>query len=82
MGHQEPNLRVRLNQIDYTLQPAGALDNTVLPRVPVLRIYGQSSLGKKTCVHVHQVYPYFFLEYRGKLTPEHGTWSSCFTSLI
>ncbi|KAJ3512433.1 hypothetical protein NLJ89_g3521 [Agrocybe chaxingu] len=64
-----PRLQVRINQIDYTLVPPGALDNSSLPRVPVIRIYGSSSIGKTSCVHVHQVYPYVFVEYFGKLSP-------------
>ncbi|KAG2154856.1 hypothetical protein DEU56DRAFT_770809 [Suillus clintonianus] len=67
---QEATLRVLINQIDYTVASPGALDNTSLPRVPVIRIYGASSKGKKACVHVHQVYPYFFVEYGGKLSPD------------
>ncbi|KAG2159871.1 uncharacterized protein EDB93DRAFT_1112357, partial [Suillus bovinus] len=67
---QEATLRVLINQIDYTVASPGPLDNTSLPRVPVIRIYGASSTGKKACVHVHQVYPYFFVEYGGKLSPE------------
>ncbi|KAG1864196.1 hypothetical protein DFJ58DRAFT_680547 [Suillus subalutaceus] len=67
---QEATLRVLINQIDYTVASPGALDNTSLPRVPVIRIYGASSTGTKACVHVHQVYPYFFVEYGGKLSPE------------
>ncbi|TFK57299.1 hypothetical protein OE88DRAFT_1671186 [Heliocybe sulcata] len=66
----EPSLRVRINHIDYTLAQPGVLDNTNLPRVPVLRIYGDTSLGRKACLHVHQVYPYFFVEYHGKLNPD------------
>lgn len=72
MTADEPNLRVRINQIDYTVEPAGLLDNTVLPKVPVIRIYGESSAGEKACVHVHQVYPYFFVEYLGKMSPADG----------
>ncbi|KAG1783945.1 hypothetical protein EV702DRAFT_958561 [Suillus placidus] len=67
---QEATLRVLINQIDYTVASPGPLDNTSLPRVPVIRIYGASSTGTKACVHVHQVYPYFFVEYGGKLSPE------------
>ncbi|KAG2366540.1 hypothetical protein BDR07DRAFT_1395782 [Suillus spraguei] len=67
---QETTLRVLINQIDYTVASPGALDNTSLSRVPVIRIYGASSTGAKACVHVHQVYPYFFVEYGGKLSPE------------
>jgi DNA polymerase zeta len=69
---EQASLRVLINQIDYTVAPPGALDNTSLPRVPVIRIYGASSTGQKACVHVHQVYPYFFVEYGGKLSPSNG----------
>lgn len=75
MGTLSPsfgNLRVQINQIDYTLAPPGPLDNSTLPMVPVLRIYGPSENGKKTCVHIHQVYPYFFVEYSGVLEANHG----------
>ncbi|KAI6162197.1 hypothetical protein EDD17DRAFT_1777003 [Pisolithus thermaeus] len=60
---------VHINQIDYTLCPPGLLDNSALPRVPVIRIYGASSVGEKACVHIHQVYPYFFIEYNGEMNP-------------
>ncbi|KAJ3750399.1 hypothetical protein DFH05DRAFT_73135 [Lentinula detonsa] len=65
------NLRVRVNQIDYTLAPPGPLDNSTLPLVPILRIYGPSEKGTKACVHIHQVYPYFFVEYSGVLKANH-----------
>lgn len=69
---QKPALRVQINHIDHTLIQPGSLDNSSLPRVPVIRIFGPSSLGKKTCLHIHQVYPYFFVEYTGKLNVDHG----------
>lgn len=72
MSIKEPNLRVRINQIDWTVEPAGPLDNTALSKVPVIRIYGESSVGKKACLHVHQVYPYFFVEYLGQMDPNDG----------
>ncbi|KAJ4486146.1 hypothetical protein J3R30DRAFT_3444599 [Lentinula aciculospora] len=65
------HLRVQINQLDYTLSPPGPLDNSTLPMVPVIRIYGPTENGQKTCVHVHQVYPYFFVEYPGVLTAGH-----------
>jgi len=67
-----PRLQVYLNHIDHTLIPPGPLDNSSLYRVPVLRIFGLSSAGQKTCVHVHQVYPYFYVAYPGKPSPPHG----------
>ncbi|KDQ63750.1 hypothetical protein JAAARDRAFT_53942 [Jaapia argillacea MUCL 33604] len=63
-------MRVRINQIDHILVQPGPLDNSSLPRVPVIRIYGASSVGQKTCLNVHQVYPYVFVEYNGKINPE------------
>lgn len=72
MTSHEPTLRVRINQIDYTVEQAGPLDNSPLPKVPIIRIFGESSVGKKACVHIHQVYPYFFVEYPGKINPNDG----------
>ncbi|KAF5370238.1 hypothetical protein D9615_010070 [Tricholomella constricta] len=68
---KQPSLRVQITQIDHTLIQPGSLDNSSLPRVPVIRIYGTSSIGKTTCLHVHQVYPYFFIEYNGTLNANH-----------
>ena len=72
MSSQEPMLMVQINQIDHVLIPPGPLDNSTLPRVPIVRIYGPSSTGEKTCLHVHQVYPYFFIEYVGEMDPDSG----------
>ena len=65
-------LQVRINHVDHVLTEPGPFDNSNLYRVPVLRIYGVSSTGKKACVHVHQVYPYFFVEYAGVVDPSSG----------
>ncbi|KAL1679814.1 hypothetical protein EV122DRAFT_276721 [Schizophyllum commune] len=72
-GSQDPRttLRVRINQIDHIMIPPGPLDKSTKPWAPVIRIYGASSItGRKACVHVHQVYPYFFIEYKGDLDPK------------
>ncbi|KAF7310921.1 DNA polymerase [Mycena chlorophos] len=62
-------LDVQINHIDHYLAPPGALDNADgFSAVPVLRIFGPSSLGQKCCLHIHQVYPYFYVEYNGSLT--------------
>ncbi len=78
----KPVLRVRINQIDHVLEQPGPLDNSTLPKVPVIRVYGQSSLGKKCCLHIHQVYPYFYVEYKGDLNGRKGKYSSTFVHLI
>ncbi len=71
-GTGSARLEVRINQIDYVLAPPGELDNSSLPRVPVLRIFGTSSTNQTACVHVHQIYPYFYVEYIGKMGTRHG----------
>ncbi|KAF9652022.1 hypothetical protein BDM02DRAFT_3153972 [Thelephora ganbajun] len=70
MTSSSPALRVRVNHIDHILVEPGPLDNSSQHLVPIIRVYGISSIGKKTCVHIHQVYPYFYIEYTGKVDPE------------
>ena len=72
MTSSSPVLRVRVNYIDHILVDPGPLDNSSQHLVPIIRVYGISSIGKKTCVHIHQVYPYFYIEYTGKVDPESG----------
>lgn len=72
MASTSPVLRVRINHIDHILVGPGPLDNSDHHLVPIIRVYGISSIGKKTCVHIHQVYPYFYIEYTGKVDPESG----------
>lgn len=72
MASTEPTLSVRLNNIDHVMAQPGPLDNSSLPRVPIIRVYGDASTGQKACVHIHQVYPYFFVEYLGKMNPDSG----------
>ncbi|KAK2461909.1 hypothetical protein APHAL10511_006372 [Amanita phalloides] len=70
-GTEGPQLCVQINQIDYTLESPGEFDDVDLPLVPIIRIYGPSSLEETACVHVHQVYPYFYVEYLDKLDLTH-----------
>ncbi|KAF8132341.1 hypothetical protein EV363DRAFT_1583317 [Boletus edulis] len=67
---QHSAMNVLINHIDHVLASPGPLDNATLPRVPVIRIYGAASTGDKACVHVHQVYPYFFVDYPGNVSPD------------
>jgi DNA polymerase zeta len=70
MATLSPTLRVSINCIDHIVVPSGPLDRCKHPLVPVIRIFGDSSLGHKVCLTIHQVYPYFFIEYTGDLSPE------------
>ncbi|XP_023293724.2 DNA polymerase zeta catalytic subunit isoform X1 [Lucilia cuprina] len=37
-----------------------------IKRVPVIRIFGPNAQGQKTCMHVHGVFPYFYIPYDQK----------------
>jgi DNA polymerase zeta len=72
-----PNLKIRITNIDATVVrgPDQELDQTSLPRVPVIRVFGQLDLGNNSCngcVHIHQVYPYVYIEYNGLKDPQVG----------
>lgn len=78
-SQDEPSpFRVRINIIDYVMAEPGPLDaldvsNSSRHRqVPVIRIFGDTANGQKACVHVHQVWPYFYVEYTGSLKPDAG----------
>jgi hypothetical protein len=71
-GAVSPSLQVQINQIDHILVPPGPLDNSSLYQAPVIRVFGPSSTGQKACIHIHQVYPYFFVDYLGELDPVSG----------
>lgn len=70
--------RVYLTYTDYVLAPPGRFDRAEsafaahkrLPLVPVLRVFGATPSGQRCCVHVHNVFPYCYVEYRGALVPE------------
>lgn len=77
MSEPDTEISVRVNNIDYVVASPGPMDDPEeLTRVPVLRIYGTSSTGAKACVHVHQVYPYFYIEYAGSLDPDSGVFAT------
>ncbi len=50
----------------YLASPIPGVDatfarNHVIKKVPILRIFGPTAAGQKACVHVHGVFPYFFV---------------------
>ena len=75
--------RVRLNCVDhYQATPtefdpqlqrgAGSSQKKVLPRVPIIRVFGATQTGQKVCAHIHGAFPYLYIEYHGSLTPDDG----------
>ncbi|ODQ77801.1 hypothetical protein BABINDRAFT_66385 [Babjeviella inositovora NRRL Y-12698] len=67
-------LKVQINAYDsyqdypssFTYAPAANDEEHGFTRVPVLRIFGAFPTGHSVLVHVHNVYPYFFIEYQGR----------------
>ncbi|KAK9763082.1 DNA polymerase zeta [Basidiobolus ranarum] len=66
----------RIVNIDFEFVQPGPYDihrtnihpDIALQKVPVIRIFGSTENGQKTCLHVHQAFPYFYVEYKGSMT--------------
>ncbi|WFC97833.1 DNA-directed DNA polymerase [Malassezia yamatoensis] len=66
-----------LTNFDYVLTPPGRFDRAEsafcpdgkLPLVPVLRTFGATPNGDRCCIHIHNVFPYCYVEYHGELVP-------------
>ncbi|XP_046848503.1 DNA polymerase zeta catalytic subunit-like [Xenia sp. Carnegie-2017] len=64
---------VRIVDVDFFVgKPIDGLDilfskfrEANVNRVPVLRIFVSTPGGQKTCVHIHQVFPYLYIPYDG-----------------
>ncbi|KAK6143919.1 hypothetical protein DH2020_024267 [Rehmannia glutinosa] len=70
MGSSQPQVfSVRIVSIDYYMAPPiPGLDIAYSPfhggkvnEVPVIRIYGSTPAGQKTCLHIHRVLPYLYV---------------------
>eukprot|EP00892_Ulva_mutabilis_P005116 jgi/Ulvmu1/2977/UM015_0017.1 len=65
----ERSLAIRIVSLDYCYcRPVAGIDPTHIPRsgapipkVCVLRVFGSTPSGQATCIHVHQVFPYFYV---------------------
>ncbi|ORX94591.1 ribonuclease H-like protein, partial [Basidiobolus meristosporus CBS 931.73] len=70
-----PIFSCRIVNIDFELVRPGPYDiqrtnvhpDISLEKVPVIRIFGSTENGHKTCIHIHQAFPYFYIEYKGDL---------------
>ena len=79
--------RVRINCIDHYQANPTAFDPPLPIRdeknkekaptkVPVIRIFGATEAGQKVCAHIHGAFPYLYIEYYGRLTPDDGLYKS------
>lgn len=58
----KPYISIRIVNIDYYLTKPTLFDshycpfsNAPLTKVPVIRVFGSTPGGQKTCLHIHQV---------------------------
>ncbi|CAA0816819.1 DNA polymerase zeta catalytic subunit [Striga hermonthica] len=68
-GSRPPVFSVRIVSIDYYIAPPipglgicySSFHGGKVNEVPVIRIYGSTPAGQKTCLHVHRVLPYLYV---------------------
>ncbi|WFD34379.1 DNA-directed DNA polymerase [Malassezia cuniculi] len=58
-------MRVVVAHVEYGLYRGDDGKHT-----PIFHVHGATPEGTRCCVHVHGVYPYFYIDYTGKLEPE------------
>ncbi|KAL5983883.1 DNA polymerase zeta [Asimina triloba] len=75
---------MRIVSIDYYMSPPipdldicySSFHGGDIGEVPVIRIYGSTLSGQKTCLHVHRVLPYLYVPCSDVLrTPQEGTFT-------
>ncbi|KAJ3178228.1 DNA polymerase zeta [Gaertneriomyces sp. JEL0708] len=89
MASPDPLISVRLLSLDHYLAtpteydvpltqfaPPNAGRLTSVLKVPVIRVFGVTETGQKCCLHVHDCYPYIFVEYNG--APEDDVNAYCY----
>ncbi|VAH26718.1 unnamed protein product [Triticum turgidum subsp. durum] len=83
-------LSVRIVSLDYYMAPpVPGLDISYSPfhceeveEVPVIRIYGSTPAGQKTCLHIHQSLPYLYVPCPEELLHNIERGNSCMTGLL
>ncbi|KAJ8952657.1 hypothetical protein NQ318_020972, partial [Aromia moschata] len=64
---------IRIINLDsYMSPPVQGLDvvysdfrGALINQVPIIRLFGSTPTGQKICVHIHGVFPYFYIPYDG-----------------
>ncbi|ETN59108.1 DNA polymerase zeta catalytic subunit [Anopheles darlingi] len=76
MPKPEETSSIRIVSVDFYLaKPDPQFDvcrsefrGTEIKQVPVVRLFGSSSAGVHSCVHIHGVFPYFYVPYEGSVS--------------
>lgn len=65
---------VQVNNIDTYQSFPTTLDRAFNPstgqkflNLPIIRLYSSTPTGRNVLIHVHGVYPYFYIEYKGDI---------------
>ncbi|KXL42393.1 hypothetical protein M433DRAFT_358235 [Acidomyces richmondensis BFW] len=83
MAEQTRIFRVRLNCVDHYQSPPSSLDPPIwgstsitstqqsrLPHIPIIRVFGATETGQKVCAHIHGAFPYLYIPYEEDLSKE------------
>ncbi|GAM22637.1 hypothetical protein SAMD00019534_058120 [Acytostelium subglobosum LB1] len=57
--------KLKINHINNKEEQQHTL---VVQNVPIVRVFGSTPAGQKTCLHIHNLFPYFFVEYSDQLS--------------
>lgn len=81
MAKQTSIFRVRLNCVDHYQSPPTSLDPPIwgstsatstqqsrLPHIPVIRVFGATETGQKVCAHIRGAFPYLYVPYEESLS--------------
>ncbi|CAN6226497.1 unnamed protein product [Urochloa humidicola] len=89
-GTPTPVLSVRIVSIDYYMAPplpgfdfsCSPFHGEEVEEVPVIRIYGSTPAGQKTCLHIHRVLPYLYVPCPEELLSNLDKGNSYITGLL
>jgi DNA polymerase zeta len=66
---------VQVNNIDTYQSFPTTLDRAFNPstgqkffNLPIIRLYSSTPTGRNVLIHIHGVYPYFYIEYKGDIS--------------
>ncbi|ODQ66790.1 hypothetical protein NADFUDRAFT_8577, partial [Nadsonia fulvescens var. elongata DSM 6958] len=71
--------RFQINNTDFYMSEPTILDKSTInitnpptnfTSVPIIRLFGRADDGLSVMAHIHGVYPYLFIEYKGSLIPD------------